>query len=96
MKLWWPHCEAMVAFAMAFEATGDARYWQRFEQVAGYSFDRFSDKIHGEWFGYLNREGRVTQRFKGGPYKGCFHVPRALLYCDQVLGNIVREPSLTD
>jgi hypothetical protein len=24
----------------------------------------------GEWFGYLTREGAVSQRFKGGPYKG--------------------------
>ena len=89
MKLWWPHCEAMVAFAMAFEATREARYWKRYEQVADYSFSHFADKEFGEWFGYLDRQGKVSQRFKGGPYKGCFHVPRALLFCDQVLGSLL-------
>ena len=44
-----------------------------------YSFDHFSDPVHGEWYGYLNREGMRTHQLKGGPYKGCFHVPRGLL-----------------
>jgi mannose/cellobiose epimerase-like protein (N-acyl-D-glucosamine 2-epimerase family) len=41
---------------------------------------------HGEWFGYLDEAGRVNQRFKGGPYKGCFHVPRALFLSMQNIG----------
>ena len=45
---------------------------------------QFVDDEHGEWFGYLSREGKVKMTFKGGPYKGCFHVPRALLMCQQV------------
>jgi hypothetical protein len=24
-------------------------------------------------------------QFKGGPYKGCFHVPRAVLLCERAL-----------
>ncbi len=27
----------------------------------------------------------MTHTFKGGPYKGCFHVPRALFFCEQQL-----------
>eukprot|EP00051_Salpingoeca_urceolata_P001249 m.39564 g.39564 ORF g.39564 m.39564 type:complete len:1241 (+) comp11285_c0_seq1:36-3758(+) len=38
-------------------------------------------KPGGAWFGYLDRQGNVSQRFKGGPYKGFFHVPRALHLC---------------
>ena len=78
MKLWWPHVEALVAFMKAYRATGEARYLQRFQQVHDYTFARFPDHRHGEWYGYLDRHGEVTHRFKGGPYKGCFHVPRAL------------------
>ena len=43
----------------------------------------------GEWFGYLTREGHVSQRFKGGPYKGCFHVPRSLFLCGQIITSIL-------
>ncbi len=32
-----------------------------------------------------DREGKVTHRFKGGPYKGCFHVPRALFLLERLL-----------
>lgn len=45
----------------------------------------FPDPGHGEWYGYLDRRGEVTHRFKGGPYKGCFHVPRALWLCWRLL-----------
>jgi len=85
LKLWWPHCEAMIGTLIAWRRTGEARWWQRFEQVAGWALERFPDPEHGEWFGYLTREGEVSQRFKGGPYKGCFHVPRALWRCEQLL-----------
>lgn len=37
----------------------------------------------GEWFGYLNRRGEVLLPLKGGKWKGCFHVPRALWLCWQ-------------
>ena len=85
MKLWWPHCEAMIGTLIAWRTTGDAQWWTRFEEVASYAMDRFCDPEHGEWFGYLTREGEVSQRFKAGPYKGCFHVPRALWMCERLL-----------
>ena len=49
------------------------------------------DKEHGEWFGYLTREGKVKMTFKGGPFKGCFHVPRTLLLCEQILTALVDD-----
>lgn len=150
MKLWWPHNEAMIATLMAYEATGDETWWQRYEMVrAGHAhvensppakaqqlvypvsfFSRphrwqptpwnisqmidltgrcrrqyvvarlgaspgtrrsahalprprqpartgikaaaesTASKPSGAWFGYLTREGEVSQRFIGGPYKG--------------------------
>ena len=33
-------------------------------------FGQFVDPEHGEWFGYLSQEGKVTHYFKGGPFKG--------------------------
>ena len=34
----------------------------------------------------------VTHRFKGGPYRGCFHVPRALGLCWRLLQKLENEP----
>jgi N-acylglucosamine 2-epimerase len=55
------------------------RYFERFQAVFGWALEHLVDTKHGEWYGYTTRDGEVTHRFKGGPYKGCFHVPRALL-----------------
>lgn len=93
LKLWWPHCEAMVGTLIAWRATGEERWWDRFEEIAGWAMDLFPDPVHGEWFGYLTREGRVSQRFKGGPYKGFFHVPRALWMCERLLSASADPPS---
>ena len=81
MKLWWPHCEALYAHLLGATLAGSAEDWSSFLEVDAYTFSHFPDPEHGEWFGYLDREGRVTHQFKGGPYKGCFHVPRALWLC---------------
>lgn len=85
MKLFWPHCEALIAALMAYKTSRDTKHWLMFKQVFDYTLSHFPDNENGEWFGYLNREGLINQTFKGGPYKGCFHVPRCLLLCRQLL-----------
>jgi len=90
MKLWWPHCEALYAHLLNYSLTGDPDDRAAFEQVHAYAFEHFPDPEHGEWYGYLDRTGHVTHRFKGGPYKGCFHVPRALWLCWRLLKDDAR------
>ncbi|WKK59424.1 AGE family epimerase/isomerase [Sphingobacterium sp. BN32] len=77
-KLWWVHLEALVCMAKGYAYTGrkDCKEW--FEKLDEYSFSRFSDPTYGEWYGYLNRQGEPLLTLKGGKWKGCFHVPRAL------------------
>ncbi|XP_052519355.1 N-acylglucosamine 2-epimerase isoform X3 [Budorcas taxicolor] len=89
MKLWWPHSEAMIAFLMGYSETGDPALLRIFYQVAEYTFHRFRDPEYGEWFGYLNRDGKVALTIKGGPFKGCFHVPRCLAMCEEMLNDLL-------
>lgn len=93
-KLWWVHVEAMVATAMAFAETGDVRCEQWFARLCDYSLPRFPDPQHGEWFGYLNRRGEVLLPLKGGKWKGCFHVPRALFMLNQETARIAHKQAL--
>jgi N-acylglucosamine 2-epimerase len=88
MKLWWPHCEALYAHLLDYSVTGSAADWSLFQSTKDYTFARFPDHTYGEWYGYLDREGRVSQTFKGGPYKCAFHVPRALLLCRNLLDTL--------
>ena len=77
-KLWWVHVEALVALAKGYALTGDENCLIWFEKVHAYTWSKFKDKEYGEWFGYLNRRGEVLLSLKGGKWKGCFHIPRAL------------------
>jgi N-acylglucosamine 2-epimerase len=90
-KLWWVHLETLVALAMAFRLTGrpDCREW--FDRVHEYTWARFPDPAHGEWWGYLNRRGEVSIQSKGGVWKGCFHVPRGLYRCMRELEQIQEQ-----
>ncbi|KAK7883952.1 hypothetical protein WMY93_027075 [Mugilogobius chulae] len=91
MKLWWPHCEALVALLMAYTQTQRPELLERFTQVYDYTFKHFPDAQSGEWFGYLTQEGKVALDFKGGPFKGFFHVPRCLLMCENMLDQILLQ-----
>lgn len=80
MKLWWPHTEALYALLLAHSLTNDPAYAAWYEKVHSWAFEHFPDREHGEWFGYLHRDGSVASRLKGSQWKGPFHLPRALLY----------------
>ena len=79
MKYFWPHNEASIATLMAYSATGDRRWERWFETLHEYSFTHFPDRVHGEWFGYLHRDGTVANTVQGNHYKVCFHIPRFML-----------------
>ncbi|XP_040049367.2 N-acylglucosamine 2-epimerase [Gasterosteus aculeatus] len=89
MKLWWPHCEALIAFLMAYSQTKKPELLQRFSQVYEYTFNHFPDADSGEWFGYLTQEGKPALDLKGGPFKGFFHVPRCLYMCELMLDDLL-------
>ncbi|XP_015254327.1 PREDICTED: N-acylglucosamine 2-epimerase isoform X2 [Cyprinodon variegatus] len=91
MKLWWPHSEALVAFLMAYSQTKQPKLLERFFKVYEYTFSHFPDSNSGEWFGYLTQEGKVALDFKGGPFKGFFHVPRCLYMCESILDDLLAE-----
>ncbi|MBD2120811.1 AGE family epimerase/isomerase [Trichocoleus sp. FACHB-262] len=82
-KLWWVHVESLVALAMGYRLTGREDCWQWYQKLHDYTWSHFADPEYGEWFGYLNRRGEVLLNLKGGKWKGCFHVPRALYLCWQ-------------
>ena len=84
-KLWWVHAEAIVCVLKAYYHTGDELFWAWFEKLHEYTWSHFPDEENGEWFGYLNRKGEVLLPLKGGKWKGCFHVPRALYQSAKVL-----------
>jgi N-acylglucosamine 2-epimerase len=90
-KLWWVHLETLIALAMSFALTGRTECLAWYQRVHEYTWEHFPDPEFGEWYGYLNRRGEVLLPLKGGKWKGCFHVPRALYRCWQVFESLPTE-----
>ena len=70
---------------MAYLLTGNDKYADMHREVHAYSYKHFHDPVGGEWFGYLHRDGRLSQSAKGNLFKGAFHVPRQEWFCWQLL-----------
>lgn len=93
MKLWWVHNEALIASLMAYSLSGDEKYWKRFEMLHEYAFSHFADREKGEWYGYLHRDGTVSHTQKGSLWKGPYHLPRCLIFCEELLDCIAKGES---
>ncbi len=88
MKFWWPQNEAIIATLLAYTITGNEKYRQWHEQIHEYAYKHFLDNEFGEWYGYLHRDGRISQTAKGNMFKGPFHLPRQEWYCFKMLENL--------
>ncbi len=84
-KLWWVHIESMIAMIKGYHLTGNRKCLEWFDRLHDYTWSHFRDEEYPEWYGYLNRRGEVLLPLKGGKWKGCFHVPRGLYQCWQIL-----------
>ncbi|MDX9883329.1 MAG: AGE family epimerase/isomerase [Prolixibacteraceae bacterium] len=84
-KLWWVHIESLITMIKGYQLTGEEKNLEWFKKLHDYTWSHFKDKEYGEWYGYLNRQGNVLLPLKGGKWKGCFHVPRGLYQCWQIL-----------
>lgn len=91
MKFWWPHNETIIATLLAYLLTRNEKYAAWHKMVHDYSYKYFHDKKHGEWFGYLHRDGTIAQTAKGNLFKGPFHLPRQEWYCAQILEQLFNE-----
>jgi len=87
-KLWWVHIESAITMIKGYQLTGNEKCLEWFQKLHDYTWKNFKDYEHPEWFGYLNRRGEVLLPLKGGKWKGCFHIPRGLYQCWQILEKI--------
>ncbi|MCA9065927.1 MAG: AGE family epimerase/isomerase, partial [Planctomycetaceae bacterium] len=84
MKFWWPHDEALIATLLAWRLTGTELFLQRHLQLLDWCKAHFADPEHGEWYGYLRRDGTVASTLKGNLWKSFFHHPRAMWLCTRL------------
>ena len=59
------------------------------ELICKYALNAFFDSENGAWYGYLNEKSEIELTIKGGPYFGFFHIPRSLMFCVNILDDII-------
>ncbi len=95
MKLWWTHNEILIASIMAYRDTGKEEYLDWFFKTLDYCKEHFADEEHGEWYGYLRRDGLPTMpSTKGSTFKGPFHLPRMLSMTDKIIEEILSKEGI--
>ncbi len=91
-KLWWPHTETLYATLLAYEISGEDWCLEWFERVHSYAFRHYPVPVFGEWTQKLDRQGNKFADTVALPVKDPFHLPRALLYCIEVMQRLSEQP----
>ncbi|MEW6355897.1 MAG: AGE family epimerase/isomerase [Planctomycetota bacterium] len=89
-KLWWPHTEALYATLLAFERCRENWCMEWHERIRDYCYAHFPVPEHGEWRQKLDRYGKPISNVVALPVKDPFHLPRALIYCIDVLERLAQ------
>ena len=83
----WPQAEAVVGFLNAYQLSGEAKFLVAAERVWDYVERNLIDRVHGEWFWRINKDGKPDARLpKVSEWKGPYHVSRACLETMRRLG----------
>lgn len=77
--LWWPQCEAIIAYYTAYSVFGDENYLELAKNIEDTSLGYFADTKNGEWYTSVKKDGTPINTDKGGMIKGPFHLPRMII-----------------
>ncbi len=94
MKFWWPQNEAIIATLMAYRITGNEKYASMHKKIHDWTYQYFPDPEFGEWYGYLHRDGRISQPAKGNLWKGPFHLPRMQMVCADECVKLLKKANI--
>jgi mannobiose 2-epimerase len=88
-KEWWPQAEAVVGFLEAYRISGEDRYLQAAFRTWDFIELRLVDRLRGEWFRGVTRDGRVLDNeLKVSFWKCPYHNGRTGLEAVRRLGEI--------
>jgi mannose/cellobiose epimerase-like protein (N-acyl-D-glucosamine 2-epimerase family) len=89
-KEFWQNAEVLVGFLDAYEAFGDARFLDAFENVWRFVTTFMINHGVGEWRTLLDRVGKSIDPKIGNPWKVAYHSGRSMLECSVRLARLRR------
>lgn len=88
LKLFWVHCETMIAMVYSYMYTRDKKYLDKYEEILQYCIDHYADPGYPEWYGHLHRDGTPISQIKGSDWKGPYHNVRAFMILSQLFDDL--------
>lgn len=79
LKEFWQQAEALTGFLDAVILFGERKYWDAFEQIFNFVWDKNINHQVGEWYALLERDGRVKWDYLGHEWKISYHTVRAVV-----------------
>ena len=92
-KYFWVQAESFAAAALLAARTGEAGYWDWYDQIWRYSWHHMVDHQHGAWFRILDRQNRKYDDKKSPAGKTDYHTMGA---CYEVLRTMRPRKSQRD
>lgn len=91
-KQFWQQAEVLIGFLDAYALFGDETYWQAFENVYRFVFDKFVVMdAGGEWYERVDRFGNPVDDALGHAWKISYHTVRCIVQCIRRLHWLVGE-----
>jgi N-acylglucosamine 2-epimerase len=90
-KIWWVFSEALYATLLAYEHSRASWCLDWYWKVHDWAFSHFPVQEHGEWTQRLDRAGNRIDTVIALPVKDPFHLPRALIWCIDVLERLKED-----
>jgi mannobiose 2-epimerase len=85
-KAWWVQAEAVVGFYNAYQLSGRVELERAAYRCWTYIQDNLIDRMHGDWFKRLHRDGTPDEAsYKAGPWDCPYHHSRA---CFEMLARL--------
>lgn len=92
-KEFWQQAEVLIGMLDAFLLTNSIKYWEAYENVADFIFDKVVNHRVGEWWPLLDREGNPIWTHMSHSWKINYHTIRSMIQSIQRLDQILENKS---
>jgi N-acylglucosamine 2-epimerase len=86
-KNFWVNAEAIAITSIVAMEKQSKKYFDNFNSILNWCYQKFYDHEYGEWYAELYRNGSIKLADKGTKWKAAYHVPRAMLIAMNELKN---------
>jgi mannobiose 2-epimerase len=90
-KEFWQQAEVMIGMLDAYILFRDRRYWEAYQNVHEFVFEKVIHHPVGEWWPLLTREGEPIWTHMGHSWKINYHTVRCMIQCIERMKTIENE-----